>query len=685
MKAHLQQLIIIAACAIALAFPALLKSDDLGSLLPPVTNPPLISQLLPPLLTPVTTTLGGILSLVGTARDMKLLVLAADGTEPSLSAIQAILSQMGVPYDVVVLTKTGGVLPRLNDSFKGYYQGIILATGNLATCTTNPCSIALPPAGWVALDKYAASYGVRIISYYTFPDPRYGITWTGVSALGGSASFQPAAASVFPYLKRTSPVPITDAYLFLAAATPGAGETTTPILTINGQPAAVIHKKADGREYLALTFDNNPNLLHSLAFGYGLVNWVTKGVFLGNRKVYFSPQIDDIFLASDLFDANSASCKPKGFQVDPTTDPTSNCPVLRITSADLNTIAYWQDAVNNGQSGRIKVNMAFNGFGTTPDGGAPAGDPLSATATLLRSKFFWTSHTYDHENLDCFNPVLNSGVCTPATYTQSLAEINNNNTVAQKLNLIQDSPSMITPNVSGLNNPNFLSAAAGKGIRYLVSDASTMPATITPNTGVYNTSQPSILMIPRRATSIFYNTATSLSGVPASETDEYNYFYGPDGIARIGGVGGPPFFNVNQTYSQIIDRESDFILKYMLRGEVYPLMFHQANLRGYNGTSSLFTDLADATITKFRGLSGLPVNSLSLSSIGQVVADRMTYNSSGVSATLLPGVSITIKASRSAKIPVTGVCQSACEDNGGQPVSYFAVNPLLPTIVFLLL
>src|SRR5262245_20995665 len=109
MIAHKYQFLVIVTCVFALLFPSSLKSDGLGSPLPPVTNPPFGSQLLPPLLTPVTTTLGGILSLLGTARDMKLLVLAADGAEPSLGSIQAILSQMGVPYDLVVLTQTGGV------------------------------------------------------------------------------------------------------------------------------------------------------------------------------------------------------------------------------------------------------------------------------------------------------------------------------------------------------------------------------------------------------------------------------------------------------------------------------------------------------------------------------------------------------------------------------------------------
>ena len=654
-----------------------------GGATPPVTDPSIVSKLLPPLITPVTQTLGVILSLLGTPRDMKLLVIAADGTEPSYAAIRAILDQIGVPYDAVVLTQTGGALPPLNNMSKGFYQGIILSTGNLATCTTNPCTIALPAAGWAALDKYAANYGVRTVSYYTFPDPRYGITWSGFAAPGGSAAFLPAAAGIFPYLNRNNPLTISNAFLYTAVATPGAGETTTPFLTMGGQIAGVTHKKADGREYLALTFDNNPYLTHSLALGYGIVNWVTKGIFLGYRKAYYSPQIDDIFLGSDLFDATRAGCKPPGFQLDPTVDPTAGCPNVRITGADLSAIAAWQNSTGGGQSGQIKVTMAFNGFGTTALGEAPPNDSLPAAATQARSQFYWITHTYDHENLDCYDPVPNSGVCTPATSAQSLAEIDNNKAFAQQLNLVTDNPSMVTPNVSGLNNPKFLSAAVSRGIRYVVSDASVLPAAVKHNTGVRNTLQPSILMIPRRPTNIFYNVDTNLSGVPASETDEYNYFYGPNGISRIGGPGGPPFFTSNQTYTEIIDRESDFIVRNILRGEVYPVMFHQANLWRYNGINSLFTDLSDAILAKFRGISTLPVNSLSQTSIGQVLEDRMAFNASGVSATLTPGLSMTIKVSKTAKIPVTGLCRGTCESYGGQSISSFTVNPLLPTLILL--
>src|SRR5690242_7773343 len=78
---------------------------------PPVLDPSGLIQILPPLLTPVTTTLLGLPNLLTKARDMKLLVISADGTEPGFAAIRAILGQIGTPYDAVVLTQTNGALP----------------------------------------------------------------------------------------------------------------------------------------------------------------------------------------------------------------------------------------------------------------------------------------------------------------------------------------------------------------------------------------------------------------------------------------------------------------------------------------------------------------------------------------------------------------------------------------------
>ncbi len=596
--------------------------------------------------------------------DMKLLVLAVDGTEPSYLAIETFLSQVGVPHRTV-LTKNEP-LPALSDPARGFYQGIILTTGNLALCDESGCRSALPPSDWSTLEAYAADYSVRILSYYTYPEPRYGLTFNEAASAPGYIHFLPDAAEIFPYLKLETSLPVTGAFAYLASTVEGPGESTKPILEIAGRTVGVIHKKPDGREYLALTVDNSPFLLHSMILNYGLIKWVTRGVFLGARRVYLSPQVDDLFLPNQLVDFNIDACTPRGAVVDSTLDLSRPCPRLRIAGADLEALSAWQDSVRaRPQMSAFRTDLAFNGFGAiNPD------DDLVAAARSLRSKFFWTSHTYDHKSLDCFT----RDPCTPATYDQSTDEIVRNLQTAATLELPLDVTSVVTPEISGLKNPDFLQAAFDRGVRYLVADSSRQEGTPpSANAGVRNTLQPGILMIPRRATSIFFNAAMARTGMAGSETDEYNYFYGPNGLFRIGGPGGPPFYATDRAYDQIVDIESAKLLTAMLRYEPYPLMFHQSNVWRYDGSRSLFTDTIEATLSKFTAISNLPVVSLSQTAIGNLIDARMTYDASGVEATLVPGERITLRAARTAVIPITGVCAEGCEEYGGEKVSYIRV------------
>jgi hypothetical protein len=109
---------------------------------------------------------------------------------------------------------------------------------------------------------------------------------------------------------------------------------------------------------------------------------------------------------------------------------------------------------------------------------------------------------------------------------------------------------------------------------------------------------PSVFLIPRRPTAIFYYAADSESGRPGSEPDEYNFLFGPAGMFRK--ADGSPFYDVDQKYADIIDRESDLTLQYLLRGEVYPLMFHQANLWRYREDRTLLTDLLGQRLDQVR-------------------------------------------------------------------------------------
>ena len=377
-----------------------------------------------------------------------------------------------------------------------------------------------------------------------------------------------------------------------------------------------------------------------------------------------------------MFTTFPAACKPPGFSVDPTFDPSTTCPTDKDSDADISALVRWQrNWQTKAQFKGFRLAHAFNGFGTTEDGGADPNDPLTTAAKTYKNDFNWLNHTWDHENLDCYNPVPNSGVCAAATYAQSFAELQQNIALARTLGLPNDTTSMVTPNISGLRNLNFLNAAQASGIKYLVSDMSRPDwQPVLPNTGVRSPYNISILYIPRRATNIFYNTESGYPGDLGSLTDEYNYFYGPNGLLRITGT-NTPFFTVNQTYEQIIDSESNALLNYMLRGEWYPTMYHQSNLIRYDGNHSLYSDLMDAALTKFSKISNLTVSSLPQTTIGQMMEDRMAFNSAGVTAVYVPGSGISLTAKSAAKVPITGICAAGCNAYGGQNISMVPVTP----------
>ena len=677
-----------------------------GQILPP--GPPIVVPKPSPAAVPPTTAAAATAApqaavfKTNAPRAMKLLVIAGDGTEPAYAAIKASLDTLGIPYDTAVTVKLSATgtptlvpLPPLTDAAatKGNYQGIVLSSGNPVYCALNVCTPGLGAADWTVLENYAHDFGVRIASYYSWPEARYGLAFNQAlssTTTPKTAYFTGDAASLFPYLNTAAGVSIANAYMYLATAAPITGETTTPFLTVNGYVVGATHRKADGREYLALTVDSSPYLTHTLQLSYGVLNWVTKGVFLGGRKVYLTPQVDDVFLSNDQYKQGVAACTPVGFVNDPTYDPSGACPTLRITGADLQNLANWQAKWNqNAQFKAFKVAHAYNGLGAADATGAVLkNDSLVTAAIKLKNSFWWLTHTWDHEDLDCFNPAPNSGAasCVPATYAQSITELSKNFAIGGKLGLPVDAPSIVTPGISGLKNPDFLRAAVAQGIRYLVSDTSKpeyLPA--IPNTGIRNPLQPSILMIPRRPTNIFYNTMSGFANVPGSLPDEYNHFFGPSGIFRIGGPGGPPFFPTVQSYADIVNRESDNLLGYMLRNEIYPQMYHQGNVYRFSGNATLLTDAHDAAFRKFAAISNLPVISLQQTDIGKEIERRMGVIASGVSGVLTPGVSIALTASSgAANAQVTGACGgSSCESYGRQCQSRIAVTVGLTTTVAL--
>ncbi|PKO41551.1 MAG: hypothetical protein CVU30_13690 [Betaproteobacteria bacterium HGW-Betaproteobacteria-3] len=646
----------------------------------------------------------------GSSVEMKVLVMSAEGTLPSFLAITSILDQIGVPYDKMVL-KGPGATPfdasTLSDGAgNGKYQGIILETGDLAAfnAPTNNFPSALTDAQWKMLRQYQFDFGVRSATMFTRSantidvngvslDLTYGLTNVAevksTDASPVAVTVTPEGEQVFSYLNTATSILLKNApgaELFTYPSTPVSNTTAVSLLQAadNINTLASIYTAPEGWQNLTLSADNNPELTHSLLLGYGIVNWVTKGVFLGSRKVYLSAQPDDVFLPDDLWDP-ATNTTPETIQFRHRNDAT-----------DYNSLVAWQTALNsNAQTASIKLEMPFNGFGyNTSDPNVlnqfEATDTLSPAVRANPNVFRWINHTWDHTSLDPeggFTPTVASIVSQlqrnhEVATGQRSGDPDNGGPRVTFSNYNQNA--MIQPDISGLENPVYWEAAQNFGLRYILMDTSKaysnfiparpVVAPIPPNTGFTSSldtfvpTNPRIFIIPRYPTNLFFNVST-----PAEWVSEYNFLFAALPPSQ-GGVG------VVSDYNQILDRESEVLLGYMLKFHALSWMFHAANLRDYDGDGgtnrSLLSDLLDAVTTKYKARYNLPIENLSQTEIGQLMQDRMAYNAAlagGLKGRIVFGPTVTIELTNpsdaAVNVPMTGVSQGMTMAYGGQTIS----------------
>jgi hypothetical protein len=338
--------------------------------------------------------------------DLKVLLLSADGNEPGFAAWKAELEREGVPFDTLVAYSGQTRAATLTDatladyaSEHARYQAVILATGDLVHQVTNANGTlsylsALTDAEWATLSKFERTFGIRRLSDYTAATAAHGLApAVGAPQDGVVGQLTPAGRAAFPYLK--GPVAIADddpatAETFgypakVDPANPGAWQTLlagpadTAFLGIFTHPD-------DGREEMVMTVASNQFQNHNQLLRHGMLNWVTRGVFLGYQRNYLELQVDDLFLGDDAWDSATHS--------------TSYDPALasRMTPADVDHAIAWSRARG------LRLDMAFNGGGSALE----AQQTLRADALAdkfadpaVRNAFGYVNHTLDHPNLDC--------------------------------------------------------------------------------------------------------------------------------------------------------------------------------------------------------------------------------------------------------------------------------------------
>jgi hypothetical protein len=538
--------------------------------------------------------------------DARLLVVSVDGHDSALRALTVELDTTGIPYTVVADAALAST--SLSDSAThGLWNGVIVAD----------CSGAnLPgPAAPAALASYLTAFQVRSVCLDAPADSSLGFgtaETVDTSAAPLTLTYTKAGAAVFGWYASAAPVAVAGVAAQVAAPN---DPSLTPLLVDDaGHAAVAVRAFPDGHEVMLLTFDQAPGAAHSRQLLPGVASWVSRGVYVGEKRAAFGAQVDDIFIGTVQHDGTT----------------------FRLGGDDLRNAARWQDqAVAGPAGGTLSLTLPFNGVEVRDD------DPLTQAAREVGQRFQWVSHTFDHHRLDV------------ADYARMTAELTQNDDVMTKYKFgPYDRNSLVTPDVSGLVNAQVMTAAADWGIQQVVCDASY--AGCNPpvaNTALTDAVVPAVLLIPRIPTELYANVS-----VPDDWVQMFNALEG----AVVGRALG---------YDEILDRESDRLLEHLLAGDLTPWMFHQANLRAYDGTHTLLTDLLDKLLDKYRALRVLPLVTWSMSDVAARLRAHTALPSSGLVATVGPDRTITLRSTAAIRVPVTGARADGAESYGSVVIS----------------
>ena len=230
--------------------------------------------------------------------------------QPWIQALEA----RGIPYDYIDARRNlrnSESLPLVDSSTgHGKYYGIILANAAMDFMANNGNYRSAFSAGhWEQLAEYRDSgvpgFKVRLISGYTWPSGD-GITEVNPTGDEEYAMFDDAWASAADATFSTGGQ-VSMANIWLTAAD-GSGYTKgtfTPVATFynqagvaRGSAAAVVTEAATQLETLHFYFSNSEWVASHAAAASLAVTWLVRGVFVGERRLFLSAQIDDHFLST---------------------------------------------------------------------------------------------------------------------------------------------------------------------------------------------------------------------------------------------------------------------------------------------------------------------------------------------------------------------------------------------------
>ncbi|MEX5294535.1 hypothetical protein QYM41_04540 [Kocuria sp. CPCC 205268] len=560
--------------------------------------------------------------------DLKVLVVS-DGSD-MVAAYADRLTREGIPFEVLDLLAADR--PALDDAYlttpdaeapHARFQGVIMPTSAPA---------GLSQAELTALHEFEARFGVRQISAYVWPSAEHGMnTPTYSGPVDGMSTTVSSAAkqSGFGYLKGTVKLDdfdsaVTESYGYLATPASTAGTTVTPLVTAvvpGSSTQGVLSGVMDdgAREELFNSYASNRYQQHFNVLAHGQLEWLTRGVHLGEYANWFSVHSDDVLMADALWnpEGNCTYGDDCDESLYPSTGPGTTA---RMTAKDVTFQKSWEAKWG------LHVDVTYNGAGTAEylEEQKRKSDPVLEAYRSSASVFRFINHTYSHPHLGCEQLTTGLGTWECARdesgnvrYVPQAAiveEIEQNRVFASANGLKPEPTALVTGEHSGLrslpqmpeDNPNLAPALAATGVEWVASDASREKE---------QRSVGSALTVPRYPMNIYYNTATREQAV-----DEYNWVY----TARSDGGSGicednpattsciEPLSTSTGFQDYIVPLEARIATGHLLGIDPRPHYVHQSNqtqhriiypvlerlLTGYRGVFADNTPVVNPTMTE---------------------------------------------------------------------------------------
>ncbi|KAH7140257.1 hypothetical protein B0J13DRAFT_477347 [Dactylonectria estremocensis] len=456
----------------------------------------------------------------------------------------------GIPYEIVLVSSSGVTLPTFNDTAThGNYGGIMIMDALSFEYSTGWAS-AVTTEQWTVIHGYQTDFNVRMVRINEWPGVDFGVTTVASSCCGDgveqSVYFSDVSDFATANLKVNAEMSTTGLYHVPATITDSATTKAVAMFGIttgfSAESVAAVINNFSGREQFVWFMSWAPDWSETSAFlQHAHIHWMTRGLFLGKRKVHLSCQIDDVQLATELYLPASTELKIVIEDLEAHaawhTSLTSRLPagsdfwlelghngngdfiaVQELSAAEG--VCYPENAVDYDEVADTELEY-MKPLGTGEDRWPEDYEYYNWTSTCAllddfadwftveanRDAFAHVSHTFTHLELN------------NATYHDAAREIQFNQEWMEQVGIdkaARFSPNgIIPPAITGLHNGDVIEAWMANGITHVVGDNT---RSVLRNTGhvywplisnVADNGYDGLTIVPRFSLAIYYNCATA--------------------------------------------------------------------------------------------------------------------------------------------------------------------------------